>query len=30
MSRDGYEGPAQYPARPSWWKRLMHWWMGRR
>lgn len=30
MTRDGYEGPAQYPAKQPWWKRVLHWWMGRR
>lgn len=29
MSGEGYQGPAQYPHIP-WWKRIVHWWMGRR
>ncbi|WP_018601040.1 hypothetical protein [Mycobacterium sp. 155] len=30
MSRDGYQGPAQYTARAPWWKRLLHAWRARR
>ncbi len=30
MSGEGYRGPAQHPAKQPWWKRVLHWWMGRR
>lgn len=30
MSGDGYRGPAQYPARVSWWRRISLWLKARR
>lgn len=30
MNGDGYEGPAQYPARPPWWRRLINAWRMRK
>lgn len=30
MSGEGYRGPAQYPARAPWWRRIGHWFRARR